>query len=110
MDETRSEKQVDFSKLKIQFLISTIATGSNKEKTGAGILGKENGLTSINRRLAWRDLNLSVKNELNWWAESEAKGYFLLSYNVKLCPRSTRDILYQNSWQIAKKNNSTELS
>ena len=57
---------------KIKFLISVVAIGSNEEKTGASWSGKKNWLTSINRRFAWRDLILSVKNELNWQAESEA--------------------------------------
>ena len=35
LDETGSEGQVDFGELKIKFLISAAATGSNEEKTGA---------------------------------------------------------------------------
>ena len=69
-----SERQVDFGELKNKFLISAVVTGSNEEKTGAGWSGKENGLTSINGRFALRNVILSVKNELNWWAESEAGG------------------------------------
>ena len=74
LDGTGSERQVDFGELKIKFLISAIVTGTNEEKTGAGWSGKENGLTSISGRFARRDLILSVKNELNWWAESEDGG------------------------------------
>ena len=36
LDGTGSERQVDFSELKIKFKISTVVTGSNEEKTGAG--------------------------------------------------------------------------
>ena len=72
MDGTGSERQVDFGELKIKFLLSAVVTYSNEEKTGAGYLGKENGLASINGRFALRDLILSVKIELNWLAESEA--------------------------------------
>ena len=35
LDGTGSERQVDFNELKIQFLISAVAAGSNHEKTGA---------------------------------------------------------------------------
>ena len=56
VDGTGSERQVDFGELKIKFLISAVVTGLNEVKTGAGWLGKENGLTSINGRFAWRDL------------------------------------------------------
>ena len=69
---TGSERQVDFGELKIKFLISAVVSGSNEEKTGTDWSGKEKGLTSINGSSARRDLILSVKNELNWWAESEA--------------------------------------
>ena len=49
-----------------------MVSGSNEEKTGADWSGKEKGLTSINGSSVRRDLILSEKNELNWWAESEA--------------------------------------
>ena len=32
LDETGSEKQIDFGELKIKFLISAVVTGSNEEK------------------------------------------------------------------------------
>ena len=35
--------------------------------------------------------------------------YLKLNYDVKLCQWSAREILNQNSWQIAKKNNLIEL-
>ena len=74
LDGTGLERQVDFGELKIKFLISAVVTGSNEKKTIAGWWGKVNGLTSINRRFAWKDLILLVKNELNWWPESKAGG------------------------------------
>ena len=76
-----SERQVDFGELKIKFIISAVVTGSNEEITGAGWLGKENELTSINGRFAWRDSILSVRNELNWWVETDAGGSV---FNVEL--------------------------
>ena len=71
---TGLERWVDVGDLKIKFLISAVVTGSNEEKIGAGWSGKGSGLTSINGRFVRRDLILSVKNELNWWAKSETGG------------------------------------
>ena len=61
LDGTRSERLVDFGKLKIKFLISAVVTGLNKEKKGAGWSRKENGLTSINGSFAQRFNFISKK-------------------------------------------------
>ena len=43
LDRTGSVKQLEFGELKLKFLISTVVTGTNKEKkSGAGWSGKEN--------------------------------------------------------------------
>ena len=36
LDGTESERQVDFSELKIKFQISAVVSGSNEGRTGAG--------------------------------------------------------------------------
>ena len=100
-----SERLDDFGELKIKFLTSALVTSSDEEKTGAGWLGKGNGLTSINGRFAPRDLILSVKmNEIDKRKVRLDYQYLMVSYDVKLCQWSSREIVNHNNWQIAKKN------
>ena len=112
MDGTGScREQVNFGEHKIKFLISALVTGVNVEKTGANWSGKENGLTSINGRFARKDLILSAKGELKWWAENEVEGSV---FNVELRRKTLsmeceRDFESEH-WQIAKKNNLTGFS
>ena len=73
LDGSESERQIDFGELQIKFINSAVVTGLNEEKIGASWSVKENGLISINGSFPCRDLILSVKSELNRWAESEAR-------------------------------------
>ena len=102
MDGTGSERQVDFDELKIKFLKSAIVIGSNEEKTGTSWSGEENEFTSINGRFARRDLILSIKNEVNWWAESETgKSVFDVELRCKIlsmeCERDFKSEQLTNS-------------
>ena len=65
LDRVGLERQIGFGELKNKFLIFAEVTGSHEVKAVQADQERKTGLTSINGRLARRDLILSVKNELN---------------------------------------------